>query len=435
MRKKIPFLMVFLLIISLLSPSLASFSPTWDGLSQGPVQAELSRFVLSDFNVSDEALSVVQNELDPLSCVLALCGDTQSVYLYSTSSLILSFGGENLADISSPAEEIKGFMNRLLPRIYALLSDDEHVTYTSKSISLKQAGTSKKQIVYTYETEEANELLPGLHELLSGEFGSQTAEGTLDAYLQSYLANFTFCGKLTVKQLQDSNGNDLGVSVSATVCLEGSDKRTLKLTYGSGASGGLYLSLSALPSRGNNKLSLSLNYGVTSTKNKNTLEYSYSFTHRLDDETVSRKIEAELTDSTKSGEKISGSVKCTSIQNDISTVYIITPSLKAVDETLQGTVSLTKKVDKQTIYTISCELILQEAGQAEAAQILLSDTEDEQGLATLGNQLLTYFLSRLNQLSSRQQALLLHTLHTDSWLNGSTVQTTDDYRSEGEDTQ
>lgn len=409
----------------------ASFLDAYDTLSAAydageTLRADL-RFTLEDMEASDGGLAALKGMLEPLTLSLSLRGGEQALAILKEDETLFSLAGI-LSEEEGKIPALRRLFGEGLPILYDTLKEGGKTEEIKRSVSIKNVGSAGLQTVFTYTAEEANAILPTLHELLDPYASVLTAGEPYQEAFLAYLSAMSFSGKLTVKRFKSKDEADMGIQVTARVT-DGKDKRSITIFGGYAAGKGAYVSFACPATSGSNQFKTVFSYAVKNTTKQDTFTLTLDTTRRIGKDRYTKALDVSLKSKPDGDERrVTGEAALSKTEGGIKKTWTLKPELTAKAEEISGTCTLTQTTDKLQNWQISVNGTLGKGDAAaftgaEQALDLRKMNEEEQlkALAPARDRLLTLVAKYISALDEKEQSLLINLFRTDAWMNGPSV--------------
>lgn len=307
------------------------------------------------------------------------------------------------------------------PAFYARLQAMAEPLEIEGTVAVENAAYSPKYLRYQLPAEGLNAAWP---DMAAQAWACFFPEGGDPAAFEE-ISRVQFTGDtVQVKRLMGRQGEDMGVQLTGQGLVMGTERK-IALTLGYTPDKGGSLTLSAKALKGTDSLRAEAAIRETATEEKNSLRFSAAFTNRLGEEERAWKTEGSLTETkTPEGSRVNG--KITGEADGIA--YTLEPELVKTETGIQGTVDVTLKEKKKTIWKMQLSLHIRPGTLPETdgpeREILLEGLSPEEAQQKLFGEnvvLMRAITYLLDGLPSDERWQLTHDLKNDSWLNGPDV--------------
>lgn len=300
-----------------------------------------------------------------------------------------------------------------------------------RSISIKNVGTAREQVVYTLSAEEWNALWPFvLHELEQSEPFAQSIGTTLHKRVLAFLNTLTFESECTLKRYLDTDGRDIGWQFTGRVGRIGEGVRKVTLYGGINDDTGLYLSIKLPAVSGRENLTLQASLTWKERSGATTIAGDFSLRTVTEADSITERIKVDLK---RAGEepRLTGRItwdSSTAGTNRWKSALTVKPDLLLNAQEVSGTLAVEATVQGDPAFegvltgTLTPGELPAAAPALRMADVSQMDEEQRARERTALAGLITMPIwMYLNGLPADQRSSLLHDLVRDARTQGDTV--------------
>lgn len=361
------------------------------------------------FNVlnasSDEGLDTLNAFLAPLSASVSLNEAGGRMAFLADGQEIAATGVSDTGALTIPAlDALNRVFGEILPALFdSCIVPGEEPEPEVRNASVKNLPRSVQRTTVTVTDAQLLLIRPAAVEALAALTAHLPHADALVRWAQEMNA----AGTLTLKRLENAEGNAIAWQLTGRISSGGQDTRKLTL-YGGIDGMNAYISLK-LPARsGKNNLECLISFVRKAGKKQNTLTGSISYKRVMDKDSLTIKDTVNLTNTPAGdGQEWSGTLRRELTEDGVKTTWTLKPSLTADISSVSGTVTAAKKYAQTQVWEAEASIRL-DTRPAEA-----SETVDE---AAFLQALTKYFQDTRAALSPERQRLLDHMLRTDAWM-------------------
>ena len=404
-------------ILTLAVPCLA-LSGTLDRLDAADeLTMTISGLSFKQMNGSESGLAVLNAFLAPLSAEVSASSASARLAFRSGQKEISALrlqAAEWPDEHSLPHEALRRLFTEALPALYesCLPAEEAEIPepeFKNARVRNLPASTQRTTLTVTPAQLAAADDVLGVFRAC----GSQ-----LCAYLPgaaettSWLDGLEAASDLTLKRLENADGDAVAWQLTGQVSSNGKDRRKLTL-YGGVSGMNVYVSIK-LPARsGKNRFELIIDLKDRNGKKESTLEGSITCKRVLDGISYTITDTVKLKNDLTGGEHLTGSIQRSLTEDSIKTVWTVKPDLTGDGNALSGSLTVTKKHAQTQVWQAIADIALKPG--------ISTETETADDPVAFSTQLLSYLSACREALSPDQQRLFDHMLRTDAWMNGPVV--------------
>lgn len=407
-------LLALLCAMLMLAEGCLAFSDTADALDAAEsLTLRVSSLTLQQLTGNEHGRETLNAFLSPLSAEIAFRDETAALKLLASGREVAALGlaAQEYPDIGTlPQEAFLRLFTETLPQLFDEMLPEETPEPEVRQVRVKNLPVSARRTTLTVTPEQlrASEALRSLKANVS----AISAHLPHHAEIAAWLENLTAVSSLTVKRLENAEGEAVAWNITGRISDGGKDVRNLSL-YGGVSGLNVYFTLK-LPARsGKNSLMLTADLKDKTGRNMNTWSGTVSYKRVMNGVTYTVKDTVDLKNEHASGEKISGSVKRTVTEGGIKSVWTVTPAVTGDGHKLEGTLKVTKKHAQTQVWQATLAVSLSES--ADPSEDTARDA------AQFALRVMSYLEEYRSGLSEADQRQFDHMLRTDAWLNGRTV--------------
>ena len=463
--KRIPIILLALIIILSCPPARAEFSPRYTAWMQAEsIEIELSAAIDHLSPLSDSSLTVINEWLGRIRLLLSASESSQrslvrggismdGAEIYSVTlqdqpgytlaafspsgNIYLTADGEKdaLTLISGGAAvplsplAVWDVYEQWAPALYPLLEGMVTPKASKTTTSIKNANMSASYINYSFKADEMNAAWPQiLSTLLPLMENALTQQPEWCREAESLLSNLVFSGDCRFKRFLDKQGGDMGLQFTGNAAI-GDDVRKVTFFGGYTPDKGGYVSLALPAVKGKDNFKVTFTGKLSQKDNQKTLTLEGTYTRTLNGETHTASLEGSLKNALKKGDEAwSGKLTLTNKQDGVSDTWAVTPDLAFTDTGLQGKITLQQKRAGDTIFKGAVTLHMRPASLVNPPTSMaakdLRGVEEPRARAIAAQELIPLtraFMDLLAALPEETRILLTHDLRTDSWMTAPSV--------------